>query len=777
MTFRRYTKSYIAIISIVLCVIVLYQVSNYNQKDIIGSFKYAYNQGPSTVKKDTRNQMIFPKEFPLEVTELEEYARRNFNMSGIETCKIRKNEDSAVTLPTSKFTRHNLTVFNSDKNINLDLRKCSSKLKTTSVVEIDEARNIGVSLPEILTKFLDECETNAYYKELAPFFIDELKLQLKHNVVEKYWYRLAGSSVWLEEYGVHFMISRILYSPKGARNQPIISLTYAQIFTKDWKELTNTKLVVPTNVVEGMDESDLIDDQRFEALSFPYFLPIPFWHDYDNIEHKYYGPEDPRILLVKNTRGYFEPLIIFNAYHRKLSKFDDDDDERIVLRQDFYRSMFMSWPWQFQRGKENTDGGRNEEYDKKLYNKVVELRIKNLPRQNKQKNWTPFIDDKLRTIHGYDKFVNFVYRWANFEVLKCDLINDSGSCSFTYRLDRRISTESLIGPLRGGTELKNINSLIKSQTNVPIEKMLPPNREIWLGFARAHLDKCGCGNNMYRPNMVVVVRDSVLTKKDINNPNSEKVIRDFYKISHISSSISFDIPIIGWDLESPKEVCIGSNILIPNGISSWTIKSLEENPNTGFFESDDYMTLSLSISDFTVHTINIKGLLNQILNFEDKSLFLPIEELSDDETFSINFKDLHIPDASIIDNPRKNNIKWLTGYNNDNVVCALDGSTNFCAAYGLENEMVSQDENDYDYDASAESFVDPDISKYEQDLYLYKLNEELKKRPNNVRPPTRQGAPRIPQSSQNNARTPDNSDNKGNTKKFVPKISNPNDSQ
>lgn len=70
---------------------------------------------------------------------------------------------------------------------------------------------------------------------------------------------------------------------------------------------------------------------------------------------------------------------------------------------------------------------------------------------------------------------------------------------------------------------------------------------------------------------------------------------------------------------------------------------------------------------------------------------------------------------------------WLTGYNNDNVLCALDSSAKFCSAYGIANEKNSQDDSeDYDYDLN-DDFIDPNVSKYEQELYLYKLNEELKK--------------------------------------------------
>lgn len=740
MALRRFSKLYPAVFAgLFIGFLIIYQLAQYNKHDLVGTFKYAYNQGDGPIKKVPKDQVIFPKNFPVEKEKLQQYVEENFNMTDLTKSSMIKCQDNKIELPTTAgFTKHNITVFQSNKNIGLNLKQCSPRLESTSVVEIDKARNIGVSMTEILTNFIKEHETNPYYQELSPFFINELKLQLEYDVVHKFWYRLAGSSVWLEQYGVHFMISRILYSPSAARNRPIISLTYGQLFTKDWKELTNTKLVVPTNNLRSSsDEYEASEEQKFEVLKFPYFLPIPFWHDYDNVEHKYYGPEDPRVLLVKNSKGYTEPLIIFNAYHRKLSSFDDDEDDKIVMKPDFYRSMFMCWPWQFQKGKENTDGLANEDYDNRTYNKVVELKIKNIPRQKKQKNWTPFISENLRTINGYDKFINFVYRWADFEVLKCDLIHDTGSCSFTYRLNNELSTGSQVGPLRGGTELKNINDMIKTQTDLAIEKILPPGREVWLGFARAHIDKCGCGNNMYRPNLVVVVKDSILTKKVVDDEKSSKIYKDFYKVSHISSSISLNIPIIGWDLERPKDVCIGSNVLIPNGISSWNIQSIKENFDTGFFDAEDYLTLSLSISDVTVHTINIKGLLGQILKLNDKSLFLQAEKNTDESEASV--KNLHIPDANIIDNPLKNNKVHLIGYNNDNLVCALQGSSEFCQEYGRENENVFEDDLQYD---NGEEYADSNIAKYDEAMHLYKVNENLRRSAKLPKLPIRQSSPR-----------------------------------
>lgn len=740
--FRRYRFSLpLAVGLLVLGLIVISQFSGYNQHGLLETFKSAYHQGTGSFMslskhQITKNQLIFPYKFPVKKEGLKEYMQKNpksFNSTELKKPSIVKakyeniNENDVKNNPItnellkSNFKSHNISIFHSSKNTNLDLTKCNNIAKTFDQTQINDPVNVQVSLNEMLTKILNQASTDPYLKELSPFFIDELELQLKYNVVDRFWYRLAGSSVWLEQYQVHFMISRILYSPKGTRNSPILSFTYAQIFDKDWKELVNSKLVVPTNNEKSMDDDDNEDSKIFfKTMSFPQVLNIPFWHDYDNIEGKYYGPEDPRLLLTKNSKGYEEPLIIFNAYHRKLSHFDDDVDDHVLMKTEFFRSMFMCWPWQTQSGKENTDGISNAEYDNRIYNKVVELKIKNLPRQKKQKNWTPFISIDQRSKNGFDKTINFIYRWANLEILKCDLVGDTGLCSFTYRLDNNLSPQAQIGPLRGGTQLMNVRSILNSRNDIDLDKIIPPNREVWIGFARAHLDDCGCGNNMYRPNLVIIVKDTVdveikeLTDKPFKQP------KDFYKISHISSSISFDIPIIGWDLMNPKKICVGSNVLIPNGISSWSIESFDQENSKDNWILNDYMTLSLSISDFTVHKIDVKGLLSQILN--EKSLFY--------SPSSNNEKLLNQPTTKVVSDPERDLSKSLNGYNNDNVVCALEGSTRFCEQYGKDEEKNYEDhsriyddlENSLTHAKSSHHYKS---SKGEEVFYEEELNEEL----------------------------------------------------
>ncbi|RLV96098.1 Beta-mannosyltransferase 8 [Spathaspora sp. JA1] len=713
------------------------QLLPYNKIGILSRFRFAYDSRTYLKHQVVKNQVIFPRSLSIANDDINTFVDNNpqfFNKQLLNYPKfiqaVEVNESTSQK--HSHYSPYNFTIFNSLKDINLDLKQCDAQLKSTTIVGIDKATNLQVSLTDILNQVYQEMEAgeNPYYNELAPFVLPELRLQLQLGIVDRFWYRLAGSSAWLEQYGVHFMISRILYSPSGGRNQPIISMTYAQLFDENWKELINTKLLVPTNNLKSDKK-----DQKFKILNFPCFLPIPFWHDYDNLTGKYYGPEDPRLIVVKNKNGYEEPLIIFNAYLRKLVDFDDDDDVHLLKKTDFYRSMFICWPWQFQRGKENVEGTTNPMYDTNLYNRIAELKIKNLQQVKIQKNWTPLISYEDQLSNGFDTHIQFIYRWSNLDVLKCDLTGDNiGECTFTYRLSDVLATKNQVGPLRGGTQLVNVNNMLASG-GFPINKFIVPNREIWVGFARAHLDDCGCGKVMYRPNMVVIVKDKVkvgTTESSLFGQNSrpKAIYRDLYKVSHISSSLSLDMDVIGWDLLNPTDLCLNANILIPNGISSWKVNSLKEEKDK--WKAEDYLTLSLSISDFTVHKINIHGLLQTLLDLPDKSLFLNPSDSKLETKKRIPKelkKKLLIPDIT----EDIEDYGTLPGFNNDNIVCALQDSVQFCESYGQQHLARKQantkmyqgiswnnDDEDEEDDASSEVY---DVQKAR---YLRIINRHQK---------------------------------------------------
>lgn len=610
-----------------------------------------------------KSRLVFPRSFPLRDLRLKDYVKvtKAFHVSGMKYTSIRKTYDKRATSPSkprASFVKHDMLVFQSGLQID-GLSKCKTLSSNLTDVQVSRKKSLDTLQCAILRRFVDSIDRgdNDYLMEMLPYFGDQIRLQIRHDVCDLHWFRLAGSSVFLKEYGLHMMISRLAYSPDGSRNNPKFLFAFAQLYTKDWKEIEPTSLVIPTN---AMDDVHFFKEgeQTYKVMDFPALLPVPFFHSYDNAELKYLGPEDPRVLLIKNKAGYEEPMIVFNAHHQKLGHIDDDEDEFLVQQLVFYRSMWMSFPFQFQKGKLNTDGWADEEFDNKVYNRVTELRIKNIPRQSKQKNWTPMLSEALRTEHGYDKNVQFVYRWANLQILNCDI--ETGKCGFLYHMNDNLRVSSKIGPLRGGTQLLNVNEIIKTQTKIPIEDIIPQGREIWVGFARAHLVKCGCANDFYRPNLVVILKDTVV---------SEDKTKDVYELSYVSPFISLNVDIISWDSLRPYELCRGTNALIPNGISSWMVSSALKGKEK--WKIEDYLTLAISVSDSTVDKVDIKGLLSSLVNIQSDPLFIR-------------------PNS---------NITRVAGSNNDNLQCGMTWSKKFCSVYGkqkIDIEHVHKDLGDWE---------------------------------------------------------------------------------
>ncbi|KAI5951804.1 hypothetical protein KGF54_004879 [Candida jiufengensis] len=650
----------------------------------------------------------------------------------------------------TSYTPYEFKIFNDQHPIDLNLSRCN-EIELNTSFEISEAKNLQNSLTPIVKKILEDIEKpngegNAYLKDLKPMMLPELKLQLSLGIIDKFWFKLAESSVWLKDYGVHYMISRIMYSSSGIRNQPLFSLSYAQIFDENWNELKGYKLFIPIETIEeslkaaedeikykeelelklknkikevvggdkkkkynkretknegnnegngdtgnkdidSTNSNQLVDtnvqikiepkvkppqsqDQqkvppkieevieekpprKFEhkILEFPQFVSIPFFYELDNLNGKYYGPEDPRLILIRNKLGYDEPLLVYNSYHIKPDLYDDDDDNRINQRYDYYRSMFLAWPWQIKLNNHKREV------------KTLELSLQDFKSLKTQKNWTPFISYQDRFVQedgsGYDTHIYFIFRWANLDILKCDL--KFGNCKFEYRLNKNLSPKNQVGPLRGGTQLININEILNLPTNY--------QKEIWVGIARAHLDNCGCGKTMYRPNLVIIT-------KEINSKG-----KSIYKLSHVSSALTFDLYVFGWDLMYPENVCDRSNILIPNGLSLWSIDYEDDtkyNDNVAEILKNiktDYLTLTLTISDFTNYRLNIKGLLKRMIEWG-------IFETSTDQNSKSN---------------------------NDNVVCALDSSVSYCQNYGLQHKELSLHNFDLDFE---DLVIDPLKVKY-----------------------------------------------------------------
>lgn len=583
---------------------------------------------------------------------------------------------SAPDIPLSRFIKHeNVPLFHLGQKKGEE--KCDAQLKLTmDNIFVDERFTIPGNFPHILELFLEELDVygDLYNKEISLLFVQHLRSELKSNMVNHFWFRLLGSSVWLKDYSVHLVISRFLFSKERSRDSPKTSFILCQVFDKDWNELKDVRLVFPTNDLGDPDFPTFkVGDQNFYSYRFPRILPIPFHHDEGKSGGHYFGPEDPRVVVVRNKNGYDEPVVIFNAKHKKKIKHDDGKTEDRE-----FRSIFVSFPFQLKKGKTHVTSDASKELKDQVYMKVTEMNISHREKLGTNKNWAPFISDYLREKAGFDEEIYFATQLDNLEILKCDLVGDTGNCDVMYK------DEGGVGPMRGGTPFMNVNILLREQANFPINKLIPSGREIYVAFARAHLDHCGCGSKFYRPNLIVMTRDTASYFVKGDNGEIIEAKKYFFKLSHVSSFVSLHVPIDPWYVDRPFGMCEGVNAVIPNGISNWKVNSL--GVENGRWKVDDKLTVAFSVSDFNVDRVNLKGLLETILNVNDGTLFLPPPVADSKEQTIASF----ISQPVVDDNG--NIISGNIGFNGRNVGCAIDKCRDFCRKFG-EDQASIEDEN------------------------------------------------------------------------------------
>ncbi|RCK64727.1 Beta-mannosyltransferase 1 [Candida viswanathii] len=494
------------------------------------------------------------------------------------------------------------------------------ELSNTINVGVSPAYSKDTNLTRVVERFV--AENSTYFNELVAFF-PEVHEHLSKGVVEKHWFRLIGSSVWLKQYGVHLMASRVVYSSKN-QGFPQVSLTYLQVFDSAWNELENVDLVVP-NDDDDDDDEGVHGVGQFRVMRYPRIAPVPIFHDITRYTPgKPIGVEDPRIQVVTNARGHEEPVIVFNAHHRRIDQDKTDWLNEYKVRYVNYRSIFVGWLWRTQRGKFNLEEMPNPECDAREYVKVREMEMPGQKRGGSEKNWALILDSEERAMFGYDKHFYFVYLFENLKVLKCPIDEEEVVCEWAYKAN----DVNKVGLFHGGTELVNINQMLEEHTFSELDKVkksVPEGRQIWIGFARAVMLHCGCGTNMYRPNLVILMKDI-----------------DQYKVAHVSPFLDLGIEVLPW-FENGK-LCDAKNLIIPNGISSWTIERLQKG------RLMDTMAFTITRRDATVDLVYMQGLLDAVLSAPDLWLF---------EQEQRGFR------------------------SDDHINCALAQSEQFCKAYGI----------------------------------------------------------------------------------------------
>ena len=428
---------------------------------------------------------------------------------------------------------------------------------------------------------------------------DKDKDKTEDEIIDKQWFRFGGSSVWLESEQCFLVFTRILYSRVALKVQPHISLIRAQAFDKDWKEIIGKKIPyididLPDNMGNEMAKLDielniencakyagntieydacnvqqaktaLQNKKKKEHIVSKYYVTYPTTFDFHfDAEGDLKGPEDPHVILRK-TENTEEPIIIFNMH-------DNIDSQR---------RLFSYMP--------------HRKIDPMIKLQIVERKMR-----GSEKNWTPFFHPSDQAQSDISRgSIHFIYSFSPLDIIKCSL-ND-GICEVVFDQETlAISDSNTFDGMRGGTQF------------VPLPQEMPgiQNKNIWVGFPKLHINKCGCGDIFYRPMLDVLIESNGVYHQELIVP-----------------AMDFDIDVLSWDSKSTE--CQGKNVLNPNSITHWDI--VHQDPDTKQFE--DYMTLTVSESDSFTKIITLKGVLNYVLGiYRAKSMkddFFPSEESND----------------------------------------------------------------------------------------------------------------------------------------------------
>ena len=561
--------------------------------------------------------IIFPLSFLTLKKEAKLYYNKYFNSKLTARDSIIVNVPENPIIPDLEFKHHTFDIYETKGEVlrsrenshekTQDKMKCELIFRTIDV-KVSEAENRNCDLRKILRQFVNSNST--YYRELEQL-IPDLTLQLDDDTIAEHWFQLIGSSVWLREYGVHLLTSRIVYSKTGDKDRPVVSLTYVQIFDQHWQELENAELIVP--VVEQKEKRKILRKQSksitYKIMLYPSFAFVPIYYNTKRHRPVFYGSEDPRLILVKNSLGFEEPIINYNLFHKTIARIKKPNDKsetkatgeinfEEVEVAEFYRSMYLGWLWRTQTGKGNVDptDTKNKEHQ---YIKTKELMLPNGKRTKTEKNWSPFISYTDRLHSGQDEHIYFIYQYKDLRILKCSF--ESDLCEWTFQL----TDSPNISQLRGGTQFMSITQFldenlennyssmrkIKKSIWANFSKQLAKSQvdEVWIGVPRTALRRCGCGEKLYRPHIVTLAR-----------------VKNTFALTQVSSSTDFDIDVLSWSGDADHK-CVGNNLILPNGISHWQVDY------DGSIAQEDVLTLSFSRADITVDIIYIRGVLKNIL--------------------------------------------------------------------------------------------------------------------------------------------------------------------
>ncbi|KAK6197921.1 uncharacterized protein RJT21DRAFT_88833 [Scheffersomyces amazonensis] len=479
----------------------------------------------------------------------------------------KKGSFSTINIPIYSFLHST-----SNENINNNNEGEIVKTQCSSILFEDTKSVEALSLPRsfsdndwkemktIMDKMAILIDDQKFYG-MAYVFADFNKMkteETKNKFIAENFFKTDTVSVWLDKYKIYFTVSTIIYTDAGDRNKPKVRIFYAQVFSKDWKEKRHF---------------------RFPNYSryFPSILPIPM--DFNNEKGNKVGdigPKDPQIILRKTINAETgeiseEPIIIYTTKVKKNS---------------FKRVMHAMHPLI------NTDKPPVPlKFPFEHENEIKE----------EEKNWIPFFNDQDDDINH----IHFIYSLKPLTIAKCHIWE--GNCTITTNEFYKINS-----PDTRSTQLTRIPTAL-----IPINKFTN-NKIFWTGFISSNVQKCGCINELWRPQSTLLSFNTITGK---------------YTIEYISSLLDFNINPPTWGHQQ-KSICEdGISKFTPGSIVYWDFERSSELDSENIdietaLQQNDYMAITYSMSDKVSKVLLLRGWLKHIRNV------LSTDRINDDDILS-----------------------------------------------------------------------------------------------------------------------------------------------
>lgn len=660
---RTKREKFLLFAGVVLLALVLLHVFRYNDSYVGGLLLAA---GYSKVSgKQIANKVLFPARFEFDEAAIRVHLH-NTSSKDWGIVRMRDKEVKPLApITSSEFQPHLLFSLYGASALHEENQCDAAANVSVDSLQVSGRTATPFDLREILSHITAEHDLyhDQYYKDLEALLMSHVRQEFVRDLMEPFWFRQSGSSVWLKDYNVHFVVSQLIFTTTARKTDPLVSLTLAQIFDEDWNELKDVRLVIPTGDVDNESAPVFkIGSQSFSLLRFPLILPVPFYHDYGKNNGNHFGTEDPKVLLVKNPGGYEEPMIVFNAHHIMSEKKKDSDDREQVS----YRSMFFSLPFQLQKGK--GDVRRNRKADHIWFSKTQEVHVQGEQRQQESRDWTPMLTSFGSSgLDEYDDTILFVTLLEPLRIVRCDLYSGNERCYNVFH------AEGLPSALHGGTPFINVKSLVSSQYPELTKRIFLPGREVFVGIANNRLEKCGCGSSFDRPSIVAITKDQA---SYYDHKKKEDRTKFYYRVSHVSSSLDLGVELAASDVKNKEAICENINSIIPVGIGSWNIHNLSE--SRGIWNVDDTLTLGISVFGNTVDQISVKGVLNAVFNTYGNTIFTNPHPLREEQFLGLPELD---QEGALV--------AQLPGIFNTNINCALTTSREYCKSYGENKDTFA----------------------------------------------------------------------------------------